>query len=85
MPLIRLFDGIPELLERLKEAGYSLGIVTFKDRNEYATDFLPLTLGIRITTVFAQSRMMLIPVMPCGKIRERMSFPPDILFPNRWK
>ena len=43
--LIRLFDGVPELLKRLKEAGCSLGIVTSKDRKEYATDFLPFGIG----------------------------------------
>jgi len=36
---IRLFDGIPELLNNLKNNGYRLGIVTSKTRNEYTTDF----------------------------------------------
>ena len=36
---IRLFDGIPQLLENLKMNGYRLGIVTSKTRNEYMTDF----------------------------------------------
>lgn len=36
---IRLFDGIPELLNSLKINGYKLGIVTSKTRNEYTADF----------------------------------------------
>ena len=36
---IRLFDGIPALLASLKAGGYSLGIVTSKNRNEYIEDF----------------------------------------------
>ena len=36
---IRLFDGIPELLNSLKTNGCKLGIVTSKTRNEYAADF----------------------------------------------
>lgn len=36
---IRLFDGIPQLLDNLKINGYKLGIVTSKTRNEYTTDF----------------------------------------------
>lgn len=36
---IRLFDGIGNLLEDLKAAGYGLGIVTSKTRKEYADDF----------------------------------------------
>lgn len=36
---IRLFDGIPELLNSLNMNGYKLGIVTSKTRNEYAADF----------------------------------------------
>ena len=36
---IRLFDGIPELLDSLKTNGCKLGIVTSKTRNEYAADF----------------------------------------------
>lgn len=38
---IHLFDGIPELLESLRNKDYSLGIVTSKDRNEYIADFVP--------------------------------------------
>ena len=36
---IRLFKGIPALLASLKVGGYSLGIVTSKNRNEYNEDF----------------------------------------------
>ena len=36
---ISLFDGIPALLASLKAGGYSLGIVTSKNRNEYIEDF----------------------------------------------
>lgn len=36
---IRLFEGIPALLASLKADGYSLGIVTSKNRNEYNEDF----------------------------------------------
>ena len=36
---IRLFDGIPELLDSLKMNGCKLGIVTSKTRNEYTADF----------------------------------------------
>ena len=36
---IRLFEGIPALLTSLKSDGYSLGIVTSKNRNEYEEDF----------------------------------------------
>ena len=36
---IRLFEGIPALLASLKAGGYSLGIVTSKNRNEYNEDF----------------------------------------------
>lgn len=38
---IKLFEGIPELLRELKSEGYVLGIVTSKDRHEFATDFVP--------------------------------------------
>ena len=36
---IRLFDGIPHLLENLKMNGCKLGIVTSKTRHEYTADF----------------------------------------------
>ena len=36
---IRLFEGIPALLTSLKSDGYSLGIVTSKNRDEYEEDF----------------------------------------------
>lgn len=36
---IRPFEGIPTLLTSLKAGGYSLGIVTSKDRKEYKEDF----------------------------------------------
>ncbi|MBQ4278912.1 MAG: HAD family hydrolase [Rikenellaceae bacterium] len=38
---IRLFDGIAGLLPRLREQGRSLGIVTSKNRQEFALDFEP--------------------------------------------
>ena len=37
---IRLFEGISTLLTSLKAGGYSLGIVTSKDRKEYKEDFV---------------------------------------------
>ncbi len=36
---IRLFEGVPELLDNLEANGYGLGIVTSKTRNEYMADF----------------------------------------------
>lgn len=38
---ITVFDGILELLERLAESGYKMGIVTSKTREEYENDFVP--------------------------------------------
>ena len=49
---IRLFDGIPELLNSLKMNGYKLGIVTSKTRNEYTADFAaPFALSGYFSTV----------------------------------
>ena len=49
---IRLFDGIPELLNSLNMNGYKLGIVTSKTRNEYAADFAaPFALSGYFSTV----------------------------------
>ena len=49
---IRLFDGIPELLDSLKMNGYKLGIVTSKTRNEYTADFaVPFALSDYFSTV----------------------------------
>ena len=49
---IRLFDGIPELLDSLKMKGCKLGIVTSKTRNEYTADFAaPFALSGYFSTV----------------------------------
>ena len=49
---IRLFDGIPELLDSLNMNGYKLGIVTSKTRNEYTADFAaPFALSGYFSTV----------------------------------
>ena len=49
---IRLFGGIPELLDSLKMNGYKLGIVTSKTRNEYTADFaVPFALSDYFSTV----------------------------------
>ena len=49
---IRLFDGIPELLNSLKMNGCKLGIVTSKTRNEYTADFaVPFALSGYFGTV----------------------------------
>lgn len=36
---VHIFDGIPELLEKLKICGYQLGIITSKTRHEYQIEF----------------------------------------------
>lgn len=38
---IKLFDGIETLIKELKTKGYKLGIITSKNRAEYAADFVP--------------------------------------------
>ena len=49
---IRLFDGIPELLDSLKTNGCKLGIVTSKTRHEYTADFAaPFALSGYFSTV----------------------------------
>ena len=49
---IRLFDGIPELLDSLKMNGCKLGIVTSKTRSEYTADFAaPFALSGYFNTV----------------------------------
>ena len=49
---IRLFDGIPELLDSLKMKGCKLGIVTSKTRHEYTADFAaPFALSGYFSTV----------------------------------
>ena len=49
---IRLFDGIPELLDSLKTNGCKLGIVTSKTRHEYTADFaVPFALSGYFSTV----------------------------------
>lgn len=51
-PAIRLFDGMADTLDCLKKAGYGLGIVTSKTREEYATDFAePFAISGLFTTV----------------------------------
>ncbi len=39
--LVGVFDGILPLLEQLRTAGYQLGIITSKTREEFRVDFLP--------------------------------------------
>lgn len=52
---IRLFGGIPQLLESLKMNGCRLGIVTSKTRNEYTTDFAaPFALSGYFGTVICE-------------------------------
>lgn len=41
VPLIKLFDGIREVLKELHEKGCRLGIVTSKTRQEFVADFEP--------------------------------------------
>lgn len=38
---IKLFDGVAEMLGELKQAGYSMGIITSKNPAEFTNDFLP--------------------------------------------
>lgn len=42
---VRVFDGIPDLLKRLKEQGYRLGVITSKTEKEYQNDFIPFGLA----------------------------------------
>lgn len=48
---IKVFPGIPKLLEKLKEKGARLGIVTSRNREEYKRDFLPFGLESYFDTV----------------------------------
>lgn len=48
---MRLFDGIRELIIELSNRGIQLGIVTSKNKQEYATDFIPFGLASYFTTV----------------------------------
>lgn len=48
---IRLFDGVAETLEELKNRGYKLGIITSKSREEYKSDFTPFGLDSYFDTV----------------------------------
>lgn len=41
---IRLFDGISDVLKELKNRGYTLGVITSKNKQEYKTDFSPFGL-----------------------------------------
>lgn len=49
--MIRLYDGIPQLLEALLLRGYTLGIVSSSSRSEYRNLILPLGLGDCFKTV----------------------------------
>lgn len=48
---IRLFDGIRELLPELCQKGYRLGIVTSKNPQEFANDFVPQQIDHYFDTV----------------------------------
>lgn len=48
---IKFFDGIEELIKTLHAKGMNLGIITSKNRHEYAEDFLPLGLADYFGTV----------------------------------
>lgn len=41
---VKVFDGIKEILIKLKEFGISTGLVTSKTREEFANDFVPFEL-----------------------------------------
>jgi len=49
--MVRLYDGIAQLMEALLLRGYTLGIVTSSTRWEYRMVFLPLGLGDCFNTV----------------------------------
>lgn len=49
--MVRLYDGISQLLEALQLRGYALGIVSSSTRWEYEMVFLPLGLGDCFGTV----------------------------------
>ncbi len=49
--MVRLYDGISQLLEALLLRGYTLGIVSSSSRREYRIVFLPLGLGDCFETV----------------------------------
>lgn len=42
---VRLYDGIPQLLDALLLRGYTLGVASSQSRREYEMVFLPLGLG----------------------------------------
>lgn len=48
---IKLFDGIEDVINKLKSQGYKLGVITSKTRNEYINDFVPFGLDSYFDTV----------------------------------
>lgn len=48
---IKLFEGVEDVIKELKALGYKLGIVTSKNRDEYANDFAPFGLDRYFDTV----------------------------------
>ncbi len=45
---VRLFPFIEEIIDKIKEKGIKVGIITSKTREEYNEDFLPFGLGDKI-------------------------------------
>ena len=48
---IRLFDGVKETLEKLRDHSLTLGIITSKTREEFENDFLPFGVDDYFSTV----------------------------------
>lgn len=48
---ISVFSGIESLLQELQNQGYKLGIITSKNKTEYANDFRPFQLSEYFDTV----------------------------------
>lgn len=48
---MKLFDGIKEVLEELREQGVKLGIITSKNRTEFKSDFTPFGLDTYFDTI----------------------------------
>jgi HAD superfamily hydrolase (TIGR01549 family) len=48
---ITVFNGVESLLQELQKQEYKLGIITSKNRAEYATDFLPFQLSEYFDTI----------------------------------
>lgn len=43
--LVKIYDGVEQMLDALKAAGKKLGVITSKNREEYDIDFIPLGLS----------------------------------------